>query len=139
MAQDEDCSQSEQSFASSTSGGSDKIPSSLPQHAESSQKDRHDNTPAHRQEKPSAHDSRADKAYETYKMTAVNKLVNELAHKQQECRKAKLHAVVSLELDKCACNSSSAIAKIPNTCMLLLKVSDRICSMTSQVCLHLVD
>ena len=136
MAQDEDCSQSEQSFASSTSGGSDKIPSSFPQHAESGQKERHD---AHRQEKPSAHDSRADKAYETYKMTAVNKLVHELAHKQQECRKAKLHAVVSLELDKRACNSSSAFAKIPDTCMLLLKVSDRICSMTSQVCLHLVD
>ena len=28
-------------------------------------------------------------------MSAVNKLVTELARKQRECRKAKLHAVVS--------------------------------------------
>ncbi|KAL0049732.1 hypothetical protein WJX82_008757 [Trebouxia sp. C0006] len=49
------------------------------------------------QRRSSSHTSPADQAYEAYKMSAVNKLVKELAHKQQECRKAKIHAVALQE------------------------------------------
>ena len=100
--EDDHCSQSAQSDASSNSvRPSDTIPSGQSHHIE------HDSTS--RQASPSAghlqkssHSSRADQAYEAYKVSAINKLVNELAHKQQECRKAKLHAVVSILCDKSA-------------------------------------
>ena len=38
----------------------------------------------------------SDQPYNSYKMSTVHKLVSELARKQRECRKAKLHAVVRL-------------------------------------------
>ncbi len=94
---DDHCSQSGQSDASGSSdAAADRIPSGRSQPA---------GVHASRKASPSTGDQRrsssqsspADQAYEAYKMSAVNKLVKELAHKQQECRKAKLHAVVSFK------------------------------------------
>ena len=84
--------------SSSSNAADNKIPSSRSHHAEHAS--RKHTSSAKRPEKPSASSSPADQAFETYKMSAVNKLVNELAYKQQECRKAKLHTVVSLKVVK---------------------------------------
>ena len=46
-------------------------------------------------EQKSRDSSPAKQTYEEYQTSAVTKLVNELVHKQRECRKAKLQAAVS--------------------------------------------
>ncbi len=94
---DDQCSQSGQSDASGSSDtAADRIPSGRSQTA-GVHASRQASPSAGDQRRSSSHTSPADQAYEAYKMSAVNKLVKELAHKQQECRKAKLHAVVSFK------------------------------------------
>ena len=94
---DDHCSQSGQSESSGSSDtAADRIPSgrSRPAGAHASRQAR---PSTGNQRRSLSHSSSADQAYEAYKMSAVNKLVKELAHKQQECQKAKLHAVVSFK------------------------------------------
>lgn len=94
---DDHCSQCGQSDASSSSDtAADRIPSSRSQPA-GVHASRQASPSTGDQQRSSSHSSPTDQAYEAYKMSAVNKLVKELAHKQQECRKAKLHAVVSFK------------------------------------------
>ena len=94
---DNQCSQTGQSDASGSSDtAADRIPSGRSQPA-GVHASRQASPSAGDQRRSSSHTSPADQAYEAYKMSAVNKLVKELAHKQQECRKAKIHAVVSLK------------------------------------------
>ncbi len=94
---DDQCSQSGQSDASGSSDtAADRIPSGRSQPA-GVHANRQASPSTGDQRRSSSHSSPADQAYEAYKMSAVNKLVKELAHKQQECRKAKLHAVVSFK------------------------------------------
>ncbi|DBA93908.1 TPA: hypothetical protein ACH3X3_013946 [Trebouxia sp. C0006] len=94
---DNQCSQSGQSDASGSSDtAADRIPSGRSQPA-GVHASRQASPSAGDQRRSSSHTSPADQAYEAYKMSAVNKLVKELAHKQQECRKAKIHAVALQE------------------------------------------
>lgn len=94
---DDHCSQCGQSDASSSSDtAADRIPSSRSQPA-GVHASRQASPSTGDQQRSSSHSSPTDQAYEAYKMSAVNKLVKELAHKQQECRKSKLHAVVSFK------------------------------------------
>ena len=68
------------------------------------EQDNHGRSPAARshsrqkqQEQAPAARTSPDQLCDSYKMSAVNKLVSELARKQRECRKAKLHVVVRLK------------------------------------------
>ena len=54
--------------------------------------DRHADSAGQEQE---SKDSHAKQTYEQHQTLAVTQLVNELEHKQRECRKAKLQAAVS--------------------------------------------
>ncbi|DBA90432.1 TPA: hypothetical protein ACH3X1_003703 [Trebouxia sp. C0004] len=94
---DDHCSQSGQSDSSGSSNtAADRIPSGRSQPAGV-----HASTQASpstgEQRRSSSHSSPAVQAYEAHRVSAVNKLVKELAHKQQECRKAKLHSVALQE------------------------------------------
>ena len=93
------CSQSEAGSSSADATNEDqhsRSPDSQHRHAECAdgrQTFRH-GSPAHQHRHSSARSSSAKHGYDNYRMSAMNKLVNELAHKQRECRKAKLHNVV---------------------------------------------
>ena len=78
----------------------------------------HEHSPAARSYSPQKQREQAaavgespDEPYNSYRMSAVNKLVSELARKQSECRKAKLHAVVRLASPRARVEATAHSAK----------------------------
>ena len=81
------------------------------------EQDSREHSPASRSHSPQQQQQQAadvrgspDQPYNSYKVSAVNKLVSELARKQHQCCKAKLHAVVRLNSPKAHLDSTAHFA-----------------------------
>lgn len=89
---DKNCQYEEESIVSSSSGI--EAGNTTEQHSHGHSSAAKPDRAVKQQKRIAAGKDSSDQPYDSYKMSAVNKLVTELARKQRECRKAKLHAVV---------------------------------------------